>query len=259
MVYLLKRTFKQSTGRMFLCRMSPTNVSFIMGSEIFSWLKQNWQTLSSLVSPLIAVLAFALSYKRFKRDTRPALIWGHGSEGTEIENVGPVAAVDITLTLFERTKRSSGRLRVGDTLRPGEKSTIRALDWPEALTVEMRQHVLEPMDHFVLRMARKEVRQDANRVASHLLCRKGKRIVILKFRAADRPNVFTRVFLLGSKQEAFTKFRQPCQILSNRLCAFLLERWYAKNVELAPPLRPFKYPVPSEGSTKPDLKNRLGR
>jgi len=90
---------------------------------IWSWLKQNWLALCSII---ISACAFVLSYKRFKRDTRPILILMPGSEGIEIENVGQVVAVNVTLTLVETVKRPSGTLSVLHTLRPSEKSTIGA-------------------------------------------------------------------------------------------------------------------------------------
>ena len=206
---------------------------------MLTWLQHNWLALCSFS---ISVLAFTLSYKKFKQDTRPALILRRCSEGMEIENVGQVVAVGVTLNLVERVKRPSAKLRVGDTLRPGEKSVISAFDWPEALTVELERNTLSSMEEFVRRMDGQEVRHDARRVASYLLAREGRRIEILRFRAVDGSKTFVRLFSsVRSSQDGFTELVPSYRLLRTRLCAFALEKRYAKNAELAPPLPPFKF------------------
>jgi len=73
-----------------------------MSTIMLSWLRQNWLALCSLS---ISVLAVILSYKKFKHDTRSALILTQG----EIENVGQVVLVDLTLNLVDRIRRPSGK------------------------------------------------------------------------------------------------------------------------------------------------------
>lgn len=206
---------------------------------MLSWLQQNWLALCSF---WISVLAFTLSYKKFKLDTRPALVLRRGSEGMEIENVGQVVAVGVTLTLIERVKRPSGRLSVADTLRPGEKSTVRAFDWPQALTPELERNTLSPMEEFVRRADGHNVRPDSRRVASYLLAREGKRVVILRFRAVDGSKTFVRLFQsVKSKQDESTVLTPS--VLRNRVWAAALEKLYGRKaeleLELTTPLPPF--------------------
>jgi hypothetical protein len=181
----------------------------------------------------ISVLAFTLSYKKFKHDTRPALVLRRGSGKMEIENVGQVVAVGVTLTLVERVQRPSARLGVADTLRRGEKSTVCVFDWPEAVIVELNQNTLEPFSEHVLRMDGQDVRPRGERVASYLLGREGI-TVILRFRAVDGSKTYVRLF--KSKQE-FTVWTPS--VVTNRVWAAALEKLYGRNAELGPPLPPF--------------------
>jgi hypothetical protein len=221
------------------------------------WLQQHWMALLSFV---ISVLAFTLSYKKFKYDTRPALVLRRGSEGTEVENVGQVVAVGVTLTLVEKVKRPSGRLGVVDTLRPGDKSTVRAFDWPESLTTELARNTLESMDEFVLGMAGKKVRPDGTKVAAYLLSRAGKRVVILRFRAADGSKTFVRLFQSGrEKLGEFTVLTPSHKVLRNRVWAAALQKYYGGNAELAPPLPPLKFPRHEKGDVlEAGLPDRFG-
>jgi len=210
---------------------------------MLSWLRQNWLALCSLS---ISVLALTLSYKKFKHDTRPALLLRSGFKGIEVENVGQVVAVGATLSLVERLKRPSGRVHVGDTLRPGEKSTVSAFDWPGALTAELERNTLSSMEEFVLKSDGQEVRYDGRRVASYLLTREGGQILILRFRAGDGSKTFVRLFsVVRSSQNRFAQLMPSWRLLRNRLGAFALEKWYGKNPQLAPP---FKFPVHEEGN-----------
>jgi hypothetical protein len=206
---------------------------------MISWLQHNWLSLCSFG---ISVLALTLYYKKFKLDTRPALVLRRGSEGMEIENVGQVVAVGVTLTLVERVKRPSGRLSVADTLRPGEKSTVRAFDWPQALTAELERNTLSPMEEFVRRADGQKVRPDSRRVAFYLLTREGKRIVILRFRAVDGSKTFVRLFQSVKSREGESTVLPP-SVLRNRVWAAALEKLYGRKAELelevAPPLPPF--------------------
>ena len=114
-------------------------------------------------------------------------------------------------------------------------------NWPEALTVELNHNTLEPLSEYVRRMDGHDVRPSGERVASYLLGREGM-IVILRFRAADGSKTFARLFL--SKKNR--KLAPVCRLLRNRLCIFVIEKWYAKNAELAPPeppLPPFESPA----------------
>jgi hypothetical protein len=205
---------------------------------MLSWLRQNWLALCSLS---ISVLALILSYKKFKHDTRPALILRHG----EIENVGQVVAVGVTVNLVERIKRPSGKMYVARILKPGEKSAIGASDWPKALTAELERNP-QSMEEIVLKMDGQEVKYDGKRVASHLLTREGNQIVILRFRAVDRSKTIVRLFSpVRSSEGGFIELMPSYRVLRNRLGAFLIEKWYRKNAELAPP---FRFPVHEEGN-----------
>jgi hypothetical protein len=75
--------------------------------EVWSWVKQNWVALGSAI---VSACAFVLSFKKFKHDTRAILRPRIGSEGSEIENIGQVAALNVRLTLIEKIKRPSGGL-----------------------------------------------------------------------------------------------------------------------------------------------------
>lgn len=209
------------------------------------WLQQNWLALCGFG---ISVLAFTLSYRRFKHDTRPALILRGGSEGTEIENVGQVVAVGVALTLVERVKRPSGKLGVADILRPGEKATVRAFDWPEAVAAELERNTLSSTEEFVRRMDGQKVRPDGRRVASYLLSREGKRIVILRFRAVDGSKTSVRLFRsVKGKLDEFTTLRPSYRLFRNRIWAAAVEKLYSGNAEIAPPLPPFEFPLPESG------------
>lgn len=211
---------------------------------------------------MISVLAFALSYKKFRHDTRPALIMRRISQGEgqwwdaiEIENVGQSLAVGVSLTLVERTKRPSGRLHVGDVLKPGESTAVSAFDWPDALAEELDRNTLSPMAEFVLKMDGRSVRPDSRRVAAYLLCRDGKQIVVLRFRVLDGAKTVVRLFSpVKSSKGAFTELIPVYRCLRNRPCAAALQRWYGSNAELAPPL---KFPVDDESSAG-EAKNSPG-
>jgi hypothetical protein len=210
--------------------------------EVGQWLKQNWL---ALLSFLLSAFAVVLSYRKFTHDTRPTLLLRTSSGGNEIENVGQAVAVNIKLTLVERVKRPSGTLVAPDTLRPGERSIISALDWPEALTADLNQETLEPMSEWVLRMDGRKVHPNGARVAAYLLARE-RIIVILRYGAGDGPTMFVRLFSRAKMNPR--KFPQLVPVprpMRNRLCAFLIERFYGKNAELAPP---FEFPPPSGGA-----------
>jgi hypothetical protein len=185
---------------------------------------------------MVSVLALTLSHKKFKHDTRPALVLRRGSEGAEIENVGPVVAVGITLTLLERTKRPSAALGVTDTLRPGDKSPVRAFDWPEAVAVEMNHNTLEPCPEWVLRMDGHDVHPSGERVASYLLAREGRQILILRFRAVDGSKNLVRLFRSAKIRRDPSTVLRP-SVLRNRVWAAVLEKLYAGNAELRPASR----------------------
>jgi hypothetical protein len=222
----------------------------------FAWLQQNWLALCSLS---ISILALTLSYKKFKHDTRPALRLRRGSEGFEVENVGQAAAVDVTLNLVERVKRPSGILHVVDTLRPGEKSTISAFNWPEALTLKLQRNTFSSMEEIVLRLGGEKIQHDGRTVASYLLTREGKQMVVLRFRAVDGARTFVRMFSpVSDSQDRFTRLMPSNRILRNRLCAFALEKRYAKNPELAPPLPPFELLVHEEENASDETTQRDG-
>ncbi len=215
-------------------------------------LKQNWMAPCSLI---ISALAFVLSYRRFKHDTRPKLILSAVPEGIEIENVGQVVAVNITLTLVERVKRPSGKLSVSHALRPGDKATVGASDWTDALTAELNRHTLEPMSEFVLRSSGRAVRPAGARVAFYLMARE-KTTAILRFRAADGSKTFVRLISARRNQEGFPEFVPAWRPLGNRLSALMIERWYAKNAEIAPPS---SLPRLEAGASDPTPESRLGK
>jgi hypothetical protein len=164
----------------------------------------------------------------------------------EIENVGQVVAVGVTLNLVERTKRPSAELHVARVLRPREKSAIGASRWPKALTLELERNP-RSMEEIVSKIHGQQVEYDGKRVASYLLTREGNQIVILRFRAVDGSRTSVRLFSPVRRSEGRFTELMPCyRVLRNRLGAFLLEKWYRKNAELA---APFKFPVHEEGDT----------
>lgn len=194
------------------------------------WLQTNWLALSGF---MVGVLALTLTYKKFKHDTRPALVLRRGSERLEIENVSRLVAVGITLTLLERTKRPSAALGVTDTLRPGEKSPVRAFDWPEAVAVEMGHNTLEPFSEWVLKMDGHDVHPTGERVASYLLAREGGQILILRFRGVDGSKTLVRLFRSAKIRRDPSTVLRP-SFLRNRVWAAVLEKLYARNAELRP-------------------------
>jgi hypothetical protein len=203
------------------------------------WLKQNWLALCSLV---ISVLAFVLAYKKFRHDTRPALILRRGSKGMELENIGPVVVYGITLTLIERVRRPSGRLSVVDTLRPGESSPISAFDLPEELTTEFERNTLLSFEETMLMAEGQRIRPNARNVASYLLSREGRAIIVLRFRARDESKTFVRLFrAVRGKNDEFI-VTPSHRTLRNRVMAAALEKLYRGNGQLAPPfgLPPFQ-------------------
>ena len=201
------------------------------------WLKQNWLALCGLV---ISAFAFILSYKKFRHDTRPALILRYRPQGqeVEIENVGQAMAVDVKLPLLERLRRPTATLLVYDTLRPNEKKPISASNWPDALEIDVDKNTLLPLDESVRMIPDgQSVRPKGIRVAYYLMVREGKPIIILRFRAAEGSRTFVRLFSTVKNSGLM-----PCyRLLRNSLGAFILEKCYARNAELAPPskLPPF--------------------
>jgi hypothetical protein len=235
----LRRLFSSSGPQFALPRSCVKIEGMTAWHEVAIWLKQNWLALFSFV---ISVFAAVLSYKKFAHDTRPMLILRSASEGNEIENVGQAVAVNIRLALVERAKRSSGVLSVPHTLRPGERSTIGAFDWPEALTVGLNQGTLEPMSEWVLRMDGRTVHPTGARVARYLMARE-RIVVILRYRAGDRSKTYVRLFRPARKNpRQFPELVPVFSLLRSRLFAVVIEKLYGKNAELA---RPFEFPSPA--------------
>jgi hypothetical protein len=115
------------------------------------------------------------------------------------------------------------------------------------------------MEEIVLRMKGQEVQPDDRRVASYLLARDKKPIIIMRFRAVDAPKLFVRLFSrVKSSQDTFNELIRSHRLFRNRPCAFVLEKWYGKNAELAPPSPPFKFPKHDENATSPTPKNHIG-
>ena len=103
------------------------------------------------------------------------------------------------------------------------------------------------MEEIVRKKDGQEVRYDGKRVAFYLLRREGNQIVILRFRAVDGSKTFVRFFSpVRSGEGRFIELMPLYRVLRNRLGALLLEKWYRKNAELAPP---FRFPVHDERNT----------
>lgn len=178
----------------------------------------------------------SLLSEEFSYETRPALIVRRGSNGFEIENVGQTTAVGITLNLVERAARPTGKLHVGGILRPAETSGIFATDWPEELKPELAERPAS-FEERIRRLHGEEVQQyDGERVASHLLTRPGRQILILRFRILDGSKTYVRLFSPARKRE-----QRPLEVLpthplmQNRIFASTIEKWHASKSQFRPP------------------------
>lgn len=202
-------------------------------ARLVSWIKQNWLALSSII---IAMSAFVLAYMKYKHDTRPALVLRRSKGGFEIENLGQGIAVGVSLSLIERASRPSARLHVEDVLKPGAKSSVAGFDYPEDLLSEMEtNHVYSSFDDCVRRSAGERIKPSGGTVGSYVLTRKGKQILILRFRVVDGSKTFVRLFIPATTERGFVEVKPSSRVFRNRLTALLLQALYARNSQFAPP------------------------
>jgi hypothetical protein len=203
---------------------------------MLTFLRQSWLAIGSMMVSLFAVW---LSYIKLRRESRPILHVRGSSGKVEIENIGPVAAVDVTVTLLEPTKRPSGRLVVENMLRaPGGKATISAWDWPKELEAEIRQNQLLSLEDEILRLEGKESPIPTDRVAQYLLCRHGGRLLV-RYRIADNPRIHVRLFKVQQSGEGFPHFVRMRPLLGMRFHAVLLQLFWRLHPQYQPP---FKFP-----------------
>lgn len=199
---------------------------------MFPWLQHNWLALCSFV---VSASAFAISYKKYKHDTRPRLIIRQGPAGLLVENVGAATAVWVSLRILQRTKRASSRLHVEDVLKVGESSEILAFDYPDDVRVEVLQNTLGSMEEFVLLQAGQDVQPTGGRVAAYLLTRNYRQIVVLRFGGAAEWKRWVRLFSVRNVVDGRGDLVPSNRLLSNRFCVSMLEKRYAANAQYAPP------------------------
>jgi len=217
---------------------------------IWSYVKQHLGPILSLCSLVASIVALRLSYVKWWRETQP-ILYPRGvskvhSSSVEIENVGPVTAVDIALTLIETVKRPSGKLSVPDMLKPGEKSTVSAYDYPEAVEAELpleffedivykSEQIIHESEGNALSNGR-DVRIPATRIAHHLLFRAGGQLLVIKYRAPDRAKQIVRLFAGFRRGDGFPQFKPGWKLLAG-FRARLAEWRYRHNSEFAPPFK----------------------
>ena len=112
----------------------------------------------------------------------------------EIENVGPAPAVGISLTLLERVKRPSARLSASNILRPGDKATISAYEYPQTVEAEVAQNTLLPMEYTMRWLDEDNVHLDSRRVAHYLLSRAGEQYLVVRYGVVDGSKEIVRIF-----------------------------------------------------------------
>ncbi len=201
-----------------------------------AFLGQNWLAFASLV---VSVFAVWLSYVKLRRESRP-MLHVHDSHGTfEVENVGTVAAVDVTATLLEPRKRPSGRLSVDNVLRSqGGKGKICAWDWPKELEQEIREHRLISFEDTIRRLSGEESAIPPDIVSQYLLCRPGGQFLAIRYRIADNPRTHVRLFKVLQTGEGFPHFVRVRG--TTRLGVAVLRFLWRNHPQYRPP---FKFPV----------------
>jgi hypothetical protein len=167
----------------------------------------------------------------------------------EIENLGPVPAVDISLTLIERVKRPSGKLSVRGMLKAGEKTSISAYDYPETLEAELGPGSFEEI---IRNLDGEKVRIPPTRIARYLLLRDGGQLLVMRYRTPDSARQMVRLFSVVRLRERFPSLKLNWGPLV-RLYAKFLEWRFRRNSVFAPPSK-----VPSFLSGGEGENTRIG-
>jgi len=218
-----------------------------------AFLGQNWLAFASLV---VSVFAVWLSYVKLRRESWP-ILHVHASPGTvEIENIGTIAAVDVTATLLEPTERASGRLSVDNVLRAqGGKGNICAWDWPKELEQEIRKHRLISVEDTILRLSGKDPPIPQGIVSQYLICRPGGQLLAIRYRIADNPRTHVRLFRVLHTGEGFPHFVRVRA--ATRLSVAVLQFLWRNHPQYRPP---FKFPSRDKNSdhSNPPGLNAVG-
>jgi len=209
-----------------------------------AFLRQNWLAIGSLV---VSVFAVWLSYIKLRRESRP-ILHVHASPGTvEIENIGTVAAVDVTATLLEPRMRASGRLTVDNVLRAqGGKGKISAWDWPKELEQEIRENRLLSFEDTILRLSGKDPSIPPDIVSQYLVSRPGGQLLAIRYRIADNPRTHIRLFRVLQTGEGFPHFVRVRG--ATRLSVATLQFLWRNHPQYRPP---FKFPVRDKNDDHP--------
>jgi hypothetical protein len=194
------------------------------------YLKQHWTDFFSSCALVMSIVSLRLSYLRFHATARPVLYLKCAS-AVEIENIGPVAAVDICLALIERVKRPSGRLSAPEILNPGGKSNISAYQYPETVTKELPAGSFEEK---IMKLEGQEGRSHPSRIARHLLLRDGRQLLVVRYRPPDGTRQIVRLFSVARRANGFSCLKQRPKVLVAFRARFFEWR-YRHNSELAPP------------------------
>lgn len=202
----------------------------------WSFVKQNWLALCSLAMSLAAV---SLSYVKLRRETRPLLHVRMIAGRAEIENLGPVTAVNISLRLIERVRRPSGKLSVTEILRPGEKAAVSAYDYPEAVKEGFTQNCGLSFEAVISELAGEDVKIPSDRIASYLLSREGNPTLIIRYREVDGFKRIVRVLSPFKRENRFTQLKPSWKLFASVYARFL-ERRYGGNSEFAMPSSLFR-------------------
>ena len=164
----------------------------------------------------------------------------------DIENLGPVPAVDISLTLIERVKRPSGKLSVQDMLKAGEKTTISAYDYPETVEAELGPGSFEEI---IRNLEGEKVRIPPTRIARHLLLRDGGQLLVVRYRAPDSAKQIVHLFSVVRRRERFPALKPNWKPLVGLYAKFLEWRFRRRSV-FAPPSKLPSFLTSGEGENK---------
>ncbi|HWQ53406.1 MAG TPA: hypothetical protein VN442_06960 [Bryobacteraceae bacterium] len=206
-----------------------------MAVSLLTWLKQNWSVLGNVGSAVLSISAFVLSYRKYKHDTRPVLVLRRAKGGFAIENFGRGIAAGVSVRLIERTRRPSAALYVEDLLKPDSRCLVSAGGYPEELVAEMeRNSAYSSFEDVIRSLHGEQLKPTGEHVASYLLTREGKQIVLLRFRTVDGSRASVRLFSPATHDDGFVELVPYNRILCNRTSAFVLEKRYGTNSILAP-------------------------
>lgn len=195
------------------------------------YVRQHWTDFFSSCALVMSIVSLRLSYLRFHATARPVLYLKCAS-AVEIENIGPVAAVDICLSLIERDKRPSGKLSAPEILNPSGKANISAYQYPKTVTKELPAGSFEET---IMKLEGQEMQPNPSRVARHLLLRDGRQLLAVRYRPPDGTRQIVRLFSVARRANGFSCLKQRSKVLVAFRVRFF-EWLYRHNPELAPPL-----------------------